>query len=122
MRLRTSVGSNFGEISLLIPTKNGNFQIAGVDKDLIYELSSRKREFDESIKQLRERNPNLKEHQLQEKAFKNSRAPKIEITREELRQHWNDKFSKFGLSKEEIKEKAILHSRVGINKEISPKL
>lgn len=70
--------------------RNGNWEIAGVDKDILEAFSKRSKEIDEEAKRLKEKHPEWSEAKLRDVATLKSRDSKdSKITEPELREEWD---------------------------------
>jgi len=84
--------------------KNGNFEIKGIDQNIIDKFSERRDQVNEKMNELQKEYGNIDENKLRDIARVESRDKKEILSQEQLNQKWNEKLLDLGVTKEDIKQ------------------
>ena len=90
--------------SVEMKDKNGNFEIKGIDQNIIDKFSERRDQVNEKMNELQEKFGNIDEYKLRDIAAIESRDKKEFLSKDQLEQKWNQKLSEIGITKEDIKQ------------------
>jgi conjugative relaxase-like TrwC/TraI family protein len=90
--------------SVEMKDKNGNFEIKGIDQNIIDKFSERRDQVNEKMNELQEKFGNINEYKLRDIAAIESRDKKEFLSKDQMEQKWNQKLSDLGISKEDIKQ------------------
>lgn len=101
-----------------IDRKNGTFEVAGINKDLTADMSSRRQQVLERAAELKEQFPNLPAAKINEMAALDSRQAKpADVSKEFLENKWDNMAAERGTTFENERKNAV---EAGLTKEAKP--